>query len=360
MTPRTWMPRLLLAGLLSACHGNSTEPEPSDAGTTPTDAGTSTDAGTDAGVSYTGLVINEVVAAGDPDWFELYNSSLQTLDLSTVTFTDDRTTPAKAHFATGTTLAPGAFLRVDVSDTTAGFSLGSDEEVSIYTSTGKLIDLVDWNDGDSPKGKSYGRFPDATGAFKTLNIPTPGAANHDNGVCGNGTAEADEPCDGTDLHGATCTSQGYVSGTLACTSACQLDTSHCVAAVADTVINELTSSGNDSIELYNRGTATADLNGWYVADSSYDPSTGLPADKRYVLTTPLGAGEYLVLTKGTNHSFGIGNSASNLRLFNKDNQQVDIAAWTTGAAATSLCRIPNGTGDFTSCSTATFGAANQP
>ena len=329
-----------------------------DAGTPP-DGGTQPDAGTDAGGTPTGLIINEVVAAGDPDWFELYNSGSRTIDLSTLTFTDDRTTPDKAHFAASTTLAPGAFLRVDVSDDTVGFSLGSDEEVSVYTSSGTLIDLVDWNEGDSPKGKSYGRFPDATGAFKTLNIPTPGAANQDNGVCGNGTAESDEPCDGTDLHGSTCVSQGYVSGTLACTASCQLDTQHCVSAAAATVINELTSAGNDYIELYNRGTATADLNGWYVADSSYDPGTGLPADKRYVLTTTLGAGEYLVLTKGQQHMFGIGKSGS-LRFFNKDNQQVDIATWASDAAETSFCRIPNGTGDFTSCSAATFGAANQP
>lgn len=45
--------------------------------------------------------------------------------------------------------------------------------------------------------------------------------------CGNGILETGEQCDGGDLGGATCTSLGYTSGTLACTSNCMLDTSGC-------------------------------------------------------------------------------------------------------------------------------------
>jgi hypothetical protein len=42
-----------------------------------------------------------------------------------------------------------------------------------------------------------------------------------------------EPCDGTDLGGATCTSLGYGSGTLSCTSTCELDTTACSDCVVD-------------------------------------------------------------------------------------------------------------------------------
>jgi hypothetical protein len=46
-------------------------------------------------------------------------------------------------------------------------------------------------------------------------------------LCGNGQREAGEACDGTDLGGATCSSQGCTSGAPACTASCQLDYSGC-------------------------------------------------------------------------------------------------------------------------------------
>ena len=57
--------------------------------------------------------------------------------------------------------------------------------------------------------------------------------------CGNNEKEGDEVCDGTALSGQTCTSRGYVSGSLACESDCTaFDESACVAAAC----------GNDQIE----------------------------------------------------------------------------------------------------------------
>lgn len=354
MSRRSFVASLLLASLLGACSDDSAEPSNPN---TPSDAGTSGDAGTpDAGPSV-GLVINEVVASGDPDWFELYNGGGQPVDLSGVTFTDDPTTPTKGRFPAGTTLGPRSFLRVDVGDTQTGFSLGADEELALFSATGARLDSVDWNDGDSPKGKSFGRLPDGSGAFQTLNTPTSGVPNLGNGVCGNGSTERDEACEGSDLRGATCASQGYASGTLSCSTSCQLDTQKCVAATSDVVINELTSAGDDRIELYNRGSGAVDLTGWYVADIDYDPATGLPADKRFVLSSSLASKGYRVLVKGTDHTFGLGKSGT-LRLFNKSNQRVDLATWTTGTAEPSFCRRPNGTGDFASCSAASFGATN--
>lgn len=49
-------------------------------------------------------------------------------------------------------------------------------------------------------------------------------------VCGNGIKESGESCDGSDLGGQTCQSQGFGGGTLACTASCTLDTSGCTAA----------------------------------------------------------------------------------------------------------------------------------
>ena len=47
--------------------------------------------------------------------------------------------------------------------------------------------------------------------------------------CGNGVAETGEECDGADLGGATCGSEGFYCGALSCNVDCTLDTSGCVA-----------------------------------------------------------------------------------------------------------------------------------
>ena len=48
-------------------------------------------------------------------------------------------------------------------------------------------------------------------------------------VCGNGVREGGEQCDGADLDGQTCQSQGFPGGTLACTGSCTFNTSGCTA-----------------------------------------------------------------------------------------------------------------------------------
>ena len=47
------------------------------------------------------------------------------------------------------------------------------------------------------------------------------------GECGNAIAEADEPCDGSDLGGRTCASEGFAGGALQCNDDCTLDTAFC-------------------------------------------------------------------------------------------------------------------------------------
>jgi hypothetical protein len=65
-----------------------------------------------------------------------------------------------------------------------------------------------------------------------LLAPTADAARN---VCGDDRARAGEACDGMDLGGETCTSQGFAGGgTLACASDCTFDTSACDAGGGDT------------------------------------------------------------------------------------------------------------------------------
>ncbi|MGH7336647.1 MAG: hypothetical protein ACREI7_03635, partial [Myxococcota bacterium] len=46
-------------------------------------------------------------------------------------------------------------------------------------------------------------------------------------TCGNGVLDSGEQCDAGNLNGATCASQGFVAGTLSCSSSCTFDTSEC-------------------------------------------------------------------------------------------------------------------------------------
>jgi hypothetical protein len=49
-------------------------------------------------------------------------------------------------------------------------------------------------------------------------------------ACGNAAIDSGEDCDQSNLNGASCTTLGYSSGSLACGSGCHFDTSGCVAS----------------------------------------------------------------------------------------------------------------------------------
>ena len=126
-----------------------------------------------------GLVINEVAAKGDPlDWFEIYNSTDQHISLANFSVADDLTDIGKrVAFPTNLTIAPGQYIQVEVdSDNWAGFKLGGDEELGIWTSEGVPVDSVDWDEGDAGEEVSYSRLPDGTGEFHSV-VPTPGYEN---------------------------------------------------------------------------------------------------------------------------------------------------------------------------------------
>lgn len=57
-------------------------------------------------------------------------------------------------------------------------------------------------------------------------------------ICGDGLIRGAEQCEGSDLAGASCTTLGYVGGTLSCSSSCQLVTTACTT----------TSCGNGTID----------------------------------------------------------------------------------------------------------------
>ncbi len=131
-----------------------------------------------------GLVINEVASKGDPlDWFELHNSSEGHLALANFVVADDLSDPAKrVAFPPDMVIPPGGYLQIELDkEAWPGFALGGDEELGIWTADGAPVDEVDWAEGEAGEGTSYARLPDATGDFRTVTTPTPGAANSPSG-----------------------------------------------------------------------------------------------------------------------------------------------------------------------------------
>ncbi len=361
---------LLLTVFLFACSGASTGLENQDSNGNssnntcdplPTeDAGLHDDASHNAEEAppWAGLVINEIAATGDPeDWFELFNTSDRAIDLTGYFFTDDiEGRPERGSFPDGTVIEPFGYLLFYMDDDWPGFKLSSDEELAIYSPAGELIDSVDWEDGQSPATKSFGRVPNGIGPFQTLDYPTKGAANLES-TCGNDIAQPGQLCDGDDLNGLTCYSLGYDGGELGCLTDCRgFDTAGCERAEEIIVINEVTSAGDDEVELYNRGTIPVDLSGWYFTDD--EPWLD---DHTYVLEsgTVLEPGDFLVFVKDEHHPFGLG-SDDYVALYTPDGAIADLVSWKDHDATPSLCRIPDGHGEFQQCSTQTFGAPNQP
>jgi hypothetical protein len=124
------------------------------------------------------LVVNEVVAAGAPDWVEVVNATTSPVELSDFLIVDARDDFTKAVPFPAQMLGPGGFATIDCDGVVVPFKLASDEEIWVYrASDHALSDGVDWNDGDSPVNGSFARVPDTFAPFVISAHPTKGAPN---------------------------------------------------------------------------------------------------------------------------------------------------------------------------------------
>jgi hypothetical protein len=121
----------------------------------------------DAGAAV--VVINEIESNGGTpdDWVELTNLGTATADLSNWVLKDSGegnnfTIPA------GTTLAPGAFVAIDVG------GLGASDSARLFNASATLVDSNSWT---AHAATTLGRCPDGTGAFVVTVASTKGAAN---------------------------------------------------------------------------------------------------------------------------------------------------------------------------------------
>jgi hypothetical protein len=144
------------------------------------------------------LVINELLARNDfgitdpqgqrDDWIEIYNSGEEAVNIGGMYLTDDLSEPTKWRIPNGnpsaTTISPGGYLLIwadnDITDAGlhANFQLDSEagDEIGLFdTDCITLLDSIAF--GRQTPDVSYGRDPDATNNWATLN-PTPGSSNN--------------------------------------------------------------------------------------------------------------------------------------------------------------------------------------
>ena len=323
--------------------------------------------------------LNEVtsgtVASGEyanhDDVIELVNAGGASADLSGVQLSDDSSFAVdKTYvFAPGTTLAAGEHLVVFKDDGSGmvqlPFGIKGDADENLYLRGPDELMLDEVQVPAGMASVSWCRLPDGTGPWMQC-APTFGATNSDGGdACGNGMIDDGEDCDGSDLGGLGCGDfDGYAGGELGCV-ACSFDLGNCEAAAAIVVINEVTALGTDEIELYNAGTATAELEGWFLTDdlafgeSAYDP--GADAEElEFGAGVTLPPGAWLVISLGNGplqHPFGISAQGDVVSLLDPDLTLVDQVEFGDGEADPSYCRVPDG-GDWQANCDSSFGVSN--
>lgn len=273
-----------------------------------------------SGLVLTGLVAAQPAAAADPagyqnvrinevtssngDTVELYNTGSTAVSLSGWKMSDDGFSPQSFN-PSASTIPAGGFVTFD-----SPKGLGDADKLVIYTSGGTVVDRVDWATGKAkPAMARCGG--DGVGAWVTTTATTTfGAAN---------------------------------------APACPVP----APAASRVRINEVTSDGDDTVELYNGGTSAVSLASWtYVdGDTGHSPAAVSAASPS---ATSIPAGGYVTFDS----ALGLGDGDS---LFLRDGTgtTVDSVTWAVDGAKPSYGRCADGSGAFRNATTATFGAANS-
>jgi hypothetical protein len=189
-------------------------------------------------------------------------------------------------------------------------------------------------------------------------------------VCGNNVKEAGESCDGTDLGGQTCQTQGFSSGTLACNANCTFNTTGCINLQTTTTFTSVAAEDGyvlESSETSNAGGSATSADSTTSAIRAGDDRK----NKQYkgvlsfdTTSIPDGAAVQSVTLRvrrgsltGSNPFLNHGNLSVDVRNggFN-GNTALETADFQAAATATAVCTLSNpaNNGDWSEC---TFSAA---
>jgi lamin tail-like protein len=119
------------------------------------------------------IKINEIESSGGTpgDWVELFNPTGAPVDVSGWVVKDNDDTHIYT-FPNGTSIAAGGYLLAE--EASLGYGLGAPDAVRLFNQFGASVDAYDWT---AHAATTYGRCPNATGAFITTTSSTKGAAN---------------------------------------------------------------------------------------------------------------------------------------------------------------------------------------
>lgn len=146
--------------------------------------------------SAANVILSEIAASSSTvgtDWIELYNAGTEAVDLSGWGLSDSAGRPRKWQFPSGTTIAPGQYLGVLLTDKQVSGQLCADFRLSLeggYTVTlsradGTLVDRA-WLP-EQYADLTYGRVEGRSG-FYYFDVPTPQAANTSTAYTGRASA----------------------------------------------------------------------------------------------------------------------------------------------------------------------------
>ncbi|MER5635523.1 lamin tail domain-containing protein [Kitasatospora sp. NPDC002227] len=251
---------------------------------------------------YQNVRINEVTSSNS-DTVELFNTGTAAVSISGWKMSDDSFSPT-AFSPSSATIPAGGFVTFN-----SPKGLGDSDKVVLYTAGGTVVDRVEWaTNAAKPAMARCGG--DGTGAWVTLTTATTfGAANA--GGC--------PP----------------------------------VPAASKVRINEVTSDGLDTVELYNGGTTAVSIGTWKYVDNDTTHAP-VPVSSSSPSATTVPAGGYVTF----NSALGLGANDS-LFLIDGSGTTIDSVTWASNAASPSEERCANGTGWFRTAVTASFGGANS-
>jgi len=261
---------------------------------------------------------------GDRDpWIELHNDGNTVADLSGLYLTDTFSNLTQWQFSSGTTLGAGQWMVVwadgEPGESAAGelhtnFRLTAGEGgvglVRLQSGAPVVIDHLEYR--NQPADLGYGSYPDGQPQERQLfHLVTPGAANNPS------------------------------------TPPIQVTINEWMADNGGIVLDPVDGDADDWFELYNAGTAAADLSAYTLTDD-------LTRTNKYVIPTGtiIPAGGYLLCwadeegSQTTNNqlhvSFKLANSGESIALFTPDGSRVDLVQFGAQMVNVSVGRFPDG------------------
>ncbi len=236
-----------------------------------------------------GIVINEVLADNEStypdnlgeieDWIELYNTNDFSVNVGGLIFTDSLQKPIGHRipntYPDSTTIPAKGFLvfwadndpeqgvlHLDIKLTASG------EDVGLVQYRNEAVFLDSYTFGAQTPNESIGRFPDGTGSWRNMTVPTPGRAN---------SANVSEQISGI-----------FINEILARNSQ---------------VFPDENGEYTDWVEIYNINNEPINLGGLYLTDNLDEPNLYLIPDSE-PSTTTIEAHGYLIFRPDANAQLG--------------------------------------------------------